>query len=94
MKVKLLKKIRRRFSYYRNSKGIMVVVVHINKRAFTVDSELLKTKYPNYPDVDITEDSLFTLFKILITQPWYGDGYAQLVRYRYATRRSLRPKTK
>lgn len=86
MKVKLLKKIRKQFSWYKSTTNTFVLLDHKNQNAQTVDKELMKTVFPSFPEEDINESSLFRLLKYLMTKE-ICPGYLRKVDYRFAKRR-------
>lgn len=86
MKVKLLKKIRKQFSWYKSTTNTLVLLDHKSKKAMTVDKELMKITFPSFPEEDINESSLFRLLKYLMTKEIYP-GYLRKVDYNFAKRR-------
>lgn len=92
MKIKLLKKIRKRFSWYWNKDNFPVLIDHKTKSVDVLDLEYLK-KYNSYTDEEVKTNVQCTieewaqrhLFNY-ITKP-YGYSYKNL-RYNIATRRS------
>jgi protein tyrosine/serine phosphatase len=86
MNTKLLKKIRKRFAWYKSTTNTLILIDHEKKRSSTVDAERLKCEYPNFPDENINEESLFRFLKVLITKPFIED-YLGKVNYNFAMRR-------
>ena len=86
MKVKLLKKIRKQFSWYKSTTNTLVLLDHKSKKAMTVDKELMKITFPSFPEENINESSLFRLLKYLMTREIYP-GYLRKVDYNFANRR-------
>lgn len=85
MNIKLLKLVRKRFAYYKNSKGIWVLIDHSFKIAYTIDKERLLSEYPKFPEEDITDEVLFKCLKALMIKPTIHN-YLDRVRYNYANR--------
>lgn len=86
MNVKFLRKIRKRFDWYKSTTGQFILIDHERKTATTVDAERLKNAYGNFPDAEINETSLFRFLKVLITKPFMPD-YLGRVGYNFAMRR-------
>ena len=85
MNTNLLKKIKKRFSWYKNKAGVLILIDHNYKSASTVDAERLKGEFPNFSDDKINEDSLFRYMKLLMTRPFVSD-YLGKINYRFASR--------
>lgn len=84
MKIKLLKKIRRRFKWYKSSDGIYVVIDGQKKSVTVIDAELLK-KMADIPVEEADDIKLYKLLKIILTYPWV-DNYLERIRYNKANR--------
>lgn len=82
MKVKLLKRIRRRFGYYKNDAGQYVVVDKALEQAYKVDRELIARNYNNAPE-EVDEEMLFGMLKEIITKP-YEPKYFEKRRFNFA----------
>jgi hypothetical protein len=85
MNTKLLKKIRKRFDWYKSRTGTLVLIDHEAKIAKTVDSEYLKSEFPLFKDEDINSESLFRFLKMLMTRHFIKD-YLGKTNYNRATR--------
>lgn len=89
MNIKLLKKVRRRFSYYRGPTGIWQIVDHELKCNQEIGESYVRSKYSDVPDT-IDEKSIwqaafnFMLEKIL-------PDYHRRSDYNYTKRRAKRP---
>jgi hypothetical protein len=86
MKTKLLRKIRKRFAWYKSTTNTLVLIDHKLEKSFTVDAERLKTEFPHFKDENINDESLFRFLKLLITRPFIDD-YLSKVNYKFAMRR-------
>jgi hypothetical protein len=85
MKVKLLKKIKKRFSWYRSTAGNFVVTDHKMETCTFIDKKYFLERYPEVK-YEVTEIHLFRLMKIILTQP-FVENYLGKVDYRWANRR-------
>jgi len=83
MKTKLLKRIRKRYHWYKNSMGIYVLMDNVTKTASTIDQESILTKFPNFKIEDINDESLFRFLKFKITENIFPQ-YITRVRYKQA----------
>lgn len=86
MKVKLLRKIRKRFAWYKSTTGNLVLIDHEAQRSMIVDAELLKKDYTNLKDEEITETVLFNYLKSLMARP-FVENFMTKINYRFAVRR-------
>lgn len=92
MKIKLLKKIRKRFSWYLTKNGFPVLINHSTKNAQVIDLEYLKSyyKYSN-EDVEVnvtiphTEWAFRCMLHIMVKE--FGYSYNNMI-YRTACRRA------
>jgi hypothetical protein len=85
MKTKLLKKIKKRFSWYRSTIGNFVVIDHVKKECILINKKYFSERYP-YADYEANEEHLFRLMKLIVTRPFVED-YLGKIYYRWANRR-------
>jgi len=85
MKTKLLRRIKKRYSWYKNSIGIYVLMDNFNQIATTIDQESMLTRFPNFPLEDINDESLFRFLKFKITEKIFPE-YITKVRFKQATK--------
>jgi len=92
MKVKLLKKIRKRFNWYIGKTGFPVLIDHLKRCAIIIDVDFLKEQ-TDYSDEDVKnkvtismEDWAWNYLHNLILKPY---GYSlKDIRYNIAIKRS------
>lgn len=94
MKAKLLKKIRRRFGYYKGEKGDWVLVDKVLELVFVLDKELLMKQYPYYVkhEDEITSDTYLSFLKACLYKPFISNPNEK-IKFNYA-KRKLACKTK
>lgn len=93
MKVKLLKKIRKRFTYYWNSKGFPVLVDHYKQQTTVFDVDYCKEIH-KYSDEDVAtkleipvEEWAMRHMKSYVGK-YYGKNFMDHLRYRTSVKRS------
>ena len=90
MKAKLLKRIRRRFGYYKNDKDQYVIVDKVCKRLTVVTKELVFEQCPYYKTLDFDEELVyFNFLKDRIARPFVGEFYNKVI-YNYGARKIKR----
>lgn len=89
MNIKLLKKVRKRFSYYRGPTGIWQIVDHLLHKTHEINGDYIRRTYKDVPS--IIDESYMWRAAYLFMVERIVPNYSQRGTYNYTKRRAKRP---